>query len=591
MRILLSILISIAPILGYAQTTGKVLEANAALGIQSVPNYVVNSNAEKNTNSILQSGGTLSRDCSGPEVIDGTCSFDWISDTSGQYLKFTANPINAGKLGANCAAYVRYQLDTLGAAASTYIVVEDGSGNAISPQVALSNTYNSVAAANAGNMLLAIIPGYPCKPSQENRFAIYRSASTSSRIHFDEVHVIDYPNPTSVPQGSSLIGYMTQTGAAGCTYNETTSSGLTNFVALGTGSGCNAWSAFGLVTATGTNDHRPVVARIEPNTLVSVSVKGAFSNLAAGNCFWRLSDGTNTYNPQAQNNNAVGTMPALTFKIPYTTAQTNVTYTLQAADDQASGCRYGDASTSSQQSWFFEQTPLTGSSNTIVPASCINNPDCQNSFSAKVSSAGVVSDEDYSFINGNASISATSTYALTWDTNRFSVAPNCTATIANSATAVIFQEITTSTTGVSIRILASTTGANLAASFHIRCSRAGTDVKPWGPIPWLTGMVSSNSTSSLKMEYAIMTTGTCTPSKTSSSWITGSGTNMGTTCTFTMSGFSDTPSCTCTALNQNAACYGASGTWNSTTLTLRTLNSSTFANLDSVANIICIGPR
>lgn len=163
--------------------------------------------------------------------------------------------------------------------------------------------------------------------------------------------------------------------------------------------------------------------------------------------------------------------------------------------------------------------PIQGASNVIgVPASCINNPDCANNFSAKVSLAGVVSDESYSFINGNAVVTSTSLFTITWDTARFSVAPNCTATTTVSGVnGIVRLQGQATTTGVAFFTTNQNGGSSTAQAidFNITCSRAGTDVKPWGPIPWLTGMISndlSTSQRNVTLEFAGAATAstTCT---------------------------------------------------------------------------------
>lgn len=474
MRILLSILISIAPILGFAQTTGKVLEANAALGIQSVPNFVINSNAEKNTNAILQSGGTLSRDCSGPEVINGTCSFDWISDTSGQYLKFTANTMPEGSKGFTCSAYMRFQMDTLGAAASAYVVVEDGSGNAISPQTQLYATYNSVAAANDGTTGLALVEGYPCKPNQENRFAIYRSASTSARIHFDEVHVVQFPNAMAAPARAA-----TNEASYTPTYTGFGTVSTSNMKWYVDGAYLYVYGSFVVGTPTAVEARMSLpTGYTSSSTISTLMLCGDASRNANATTLFRqgiLCEPSTSY---------------ITFAVQQDTVN------LQT---KATGTGFSGTGNTIQIN---AKIPIAGANNAnAIPASCINNPDCMNNFAARISSAGTVSDENFSFINGNAGLS-TSTFTVTFDSNRFSVAPICQCTVVDVGGTTSQRDCqiqTVSTTQVVYGTTAQTSGTTSATAYGVSltCSRAGTDVKPWGPIPWLTGMVSSNKPSSI----------------------------------------------------------------------------------------------
>lgn len=111
---------------------------------------------------------------------------------------------------------------------------------------------------------------------------------------------------------------------------------------------------------------------------------------------------------------------------------------------------------------------LSGSTNTYT-APCGAN--CVDTFSAKVSAAGVVSAENVDFVTGNASISATSTYTLT--VTGFSTTPNCTCTpvrdtecsydyAVSSATSLVFKED-------------SSAGAVQAQDFSFICQKQGAD--------------------------------------------------------------------------------------------------------------------
>lgn len=86
--------------------------------------------------------------------------------------------------------------------------------------------------------------------------------------------------------------------------------------------------------------------------------------------------------------------------------------------------------------------------------SCTDTLECTDTFSAKVSSAGVVSDENVSdFINGNCTVSATSTFSCTFNSNVFTVAPNCT---------IVNQEISAATTNGMIASIISTSSSNIS---------------------------------------------------------------------------------------------------------------------------------
>jgi hypothetical protein len=85
--------------------------------------------------------------------------------------------------------------------------------------------------------------------------------------------------------------------------------------------------------------------------------------------------------------------------------------------------------------------------------SCTNTLECTDTFSAKISSAGVTSDENVDFISGNCSVSATSTFSCTFNSSIFTVAPTCVVTN---------QEINAATTNGMITSIISSSSSNLS---------------------------------------------------------------------------------------------------------------------------------
>ena len=98
-------------------------------------------------------------------------------------------------------------------------------------------------------------------------------------------------------------------------------------------------------------------------------------------------------------------------------------------------------------------------------------------YSAKVSAAGVVSDENTDWINGNASISNTSTYTITFNGGLFTQTPNCVATVNQGSTLVVMMEFPTTISNVYPRTVQSTSAANFAGAFTLYCQKQGADYK------------------------------------------------------------------------------------------------------------------
>jgi hypothetical protein len=103
----------------------------------------------------------------------------------------------------------------------------------------------------------------------------------------------------------------------------------------------------------------------------------------------------------------------------------------------------------------------------------VGNLVLDNTFSAVISSAGVVSQENKDWINGNASV-ATSTYTITFNTGIFGATPNCVYGSAGNASNVIFLQTSVSPTSTVI-LLHDQGGGNTAQPFTISCQKSGVD--------------------------------------------------------------------------------------------------------------------
>jgi len=109
---------------------------------------------------------------------------------------------------------------------------------------------------------------------------------------------------------------------------------------------------------------------------------------------------------------------------------------------------------------------------------CANDYECTDTFSAKVSGAGIVTGENIDWLNGNCNNPSTGLFNCNFNSNIFTVAPNCTITptysSSNNGNATI--DTTTSTNTGNIRIYQSDIPA--PGSFNIHCQKAGQDYKP-----------------------------------------------------------------------------------------------------------------
>lgn len=115
---------------------------------------------------------------------------------------------------------------------------------------------------------------------------------------------------------------------------------------------------------------------------------------------------------------------------------------------------------------------------------CANDYECTDTFSAQVSSAGVVSGENLDWINGNAVFSPTGTATITLNTNLkdgtsgLTSPMNCVATNNESGSNALFANIKSSSTS-SIAVYTNiTSGTSTNYGFNIKCQKGTNDYKP-----------------------------------------------------------------------------------------------------------------
>lgn len=316
----LAVLIATLPAHAFLNDVGKTQVWNK--------NLLVNGGFENGKAKWTASGGTFTTTTSSPMI--GKVHATWDSSSASQTLTSTAVAIPAGMLGRNGAASC---LITVASGSATHTLEAYDGTNILASASITSNTAPTRTSVNfifpsSGSISLRLVSVAADEPS----------------IAIDDCYVgpAEGYNISSVSQ-ATFVGGMENAGAASCIYSQNSSSGISNFVDLGTGTSCAAWTVVsngpGTISAQGTNDHRLVYTNMPPGhykfELDGIFIKGG---AATGACSWRLSDGTNTYQAQGTGNNAAQEhyTPGLNFHVTVITAQTK-TYTLQAADSISSG--------------------------------------------------------------------------------------------------------------------------------------------------------------------------------------------------------------------------------------------------------------
>lgn len=122
---------------------------------------------------------------------------------------------------------------------------------------------------------------------------------------------------------------------------------------------------------------------------------------------------------------------------------------------------------------FFASVPIAGLQGSTSTYSSSCGAGCVDTFSAKVSAAGAVTDENVDWINGNCSRSGVSDsdFSCPLRSGVFTVAPNCSLTpLSNLSTINLVNTTTSAVTGNT-----SIGGSYANAGFHIECKKTGAD--------------------------------------------------------------------------------------------------------------------
>jgi hypothetical protein len=589
MRVVLSLLTLCFSLSAFAQ--GKVIEGMYGRNAEMPTNYVINKGCYLNTRNITASGGSFTRNTTNALENGADCQVD--ASATAQTYAWATYSFDRVTSGQNCEAKLTYRGD--GSLYKTYVQV-----NGVKVTQDLQLTALTVSAAQVSMV-------FPCGAQPLTTNVVIESTSASAAaINVANVYAGLATNLSNLSQASLYAG-AEQAGASGCTYSQNTSSGLTNFVDLGTGTGCNAWTTAGAASVVGNNSHQLVLNNMPPGEYQFL-LTGLVGTGAAQNCIFRMNDGTTTYqsnwwSPSA----ATGGMP-LVFHANYSSGG-NRTFRIQAADDGAGTCYWmsgsAGAGASAIASWKVYRFP--SASELVQRNSTIYFP----SYSATITAGATCTLATDVAQNGNwisgCSRTGAADFTLTFRSGLFAAAPHCSVTprraLANTRYTVSSWIETISSS--SVRVLWGANddqGASITAAialnddsgtFHVQCTaREAASL----PTPILVGSVTSNSTGA---EYILRGTvsnnGSVCTYTSPGSWLSGTRGGTGVCSNTAAAGlFSSAPYCICSgsggsniscSMDQSAATATSLG--NATTRNV----ASAGAVADASYNIICIGPR
>lgn len=293
------------------------------------------------------SGGTVVASTGNP--MFGERSATWDSSDAAQ--TFCSDEVSAAGLGGNNGEAFIYSRGT--ASYTHKLQVRDGDDNVLA-ETDLLNPPTLDGFTTKKTSINFIFPN----SSEDVKLCVLSVASNETNIALDGAYLGPATNIGTVAQ-ARITGSAIQVGASGCVYTENTSSGLTDFVDLGNGSGCNAWSVKGNLASVGSNSHQMTHASMSVGSYEITITGMLFKGGTSGQCNFRLSDGTNTSNVVVTRTGGTNTslsVPNLVFYMDYNDAATR-TFKIQASDDHSDHCQLDNTSTGQTATWTFKYFP------------------------------------------------------------------------------------------------------------------------------------------------------------------------------------------------------------------------------------------
>ena len=302
-----------------------------------------------------------------------------------------------------------------------------------------------------------------------NGISIASSGSVSGTVYLDDSFVGAAAIIQDVDQ-SRIAGESYFAGTTNCLWSRTsTSMGAFTADADCPGPTVN-YSSMGTWATTDADLPRQTITNL-PAGVYKATFYAASYQTTGGNPALAINDGTTT----CEGTPAMGTVG--------TQSTTSVTCTFTYT---SSGTRtfelYGGSSANTINVWGGQATPRGSTkfqleyfgSGQTYSSQCGAN--CVDTFSAKISSADVVSNENVEFINGNCTDATAGQSTCNFNAGIFTTAPNCVATWQSATSggrSVQVQSI--SSTLVLINITVSSTGAAANEAFNLVCQKQGAD--------------------------------------------------------------------------------------------------------------------
>jgi hypothetical protein len=299
--------------------------------------------------------------------------------------------------------------------------------------------------------------------------SVASTGAVSGTVYVDDAYVGATNIAADVDQ-SRVAGESFFAGTAGCTWSRTN----TAIGAFGSTAACPGptivYSSIGQWQTTDSDLPRQTI-----NNLPAGVYKAKFITTTTGSALVNgalaINDGSSTCNSVfASGNNTFGIGQIVECVFVYTSPGNRV-FELFGASSGSSFIASNTNGPPSLNTKFILEYFGSGS---VYSASC--GAACEDTLSAKVSSAGVVSDENQDWINGNCVVTITSLFTCTYTSGIFTVAPNCTVTPAESGVGT-FARFQGNPTNTAVAVFTQTNSTADASEFNIICTKTGADYR------------------------------------------------------------------------------------------------------------------
>lgn len=406
-----------------------------------------------------------------PNILYQTTSVAFTPSAGSQFFESQAVVIPPVLYGQKCMVKIAYT----GADANVYLTPMDGTGTELVPTSA-----RAVANASGGTKALKVYFDCPASGSMKMRV---QSTASGAIGYYDEAVMGQADSvQTKTP---SMLGSSRWAPATNCVWTTSGGSAVgpaSSFTTLALDNDCSNPVLKGNAISVGSKVPAIRFATAQPG-IYKVTINGRVQE-TSNSSVWAIWDGASVGSSrQATNFSYPQTSSAVMTSIfEYSTVQSNLTFSpiVNFIAGSPTGQIINDETTQEETAFeiFVEYFPLAA--DTVVNGKCPNASDCENIFTADMTAAGLVSNENLDWLNGNCTFTS-SGFTCPFNAGFFGVTPNCWGATSEGGAASTARNFTidnTQTNTSQLRFYFHQSGVgNVASAGKITCQRAGADFK------------------------------------------------------------------------------------------------------------------